>query len=130
MPIFADSIAALVQPLRLDAAALLYDGAALVFMVGLLLAHGAAAVFVGRGSASGKLWKGVIQGALTLVPAYGIAWFWHQNGIQLVPALASLGYGALLTYMAQTRILDTIVPPEIRDQVRRERRRELRKGNA
>lgn len=129
MPLFAATIAPLVQPaLRLDASALAYDLATLAFATGLLMAHGAAAVWVGQGSAQGKLWKGAAQGSGLLMPAMAVTWFWTQDGAQLVPALASLGYGSFLTVMAQRKVLDLIVPPEIRDQVRRERRRAQRKG--
>jgi len=132
MPLFAYSLTPLVetQGLRLDATALAFDLAAFAFATGIVMAHGAAAVWVGHGSGQGRLWKGAVQGTGLLIPIMGISWFWVQNGIQLVPALASLGYGIFLTLVTQRRILDTIVPPEIRDQVRRERRRELRKGGA
>lgn len=129
MPLFARTIASVVQPtIRLDVAALVYDLAALAFATGLVMAHGAAAVWVGRGSSQGRLWRGVAQGSAVLMPAMAISWFWTQNGVQLFPALASLGYGLFLLVMAQRKILDVIVPQEIRDQVRRERRRMARKG--
>jgi hypothetical protein len=131
MPLFARTILPLVSPaLRLDAAALAYQVATLLFATGLILAHGAAAVWVGRGSSEGRLWKGVAQGSAVLMPALAISWFWTQNGVQLVPALASLAYGIFLTVMATRKVLDPIVPAEIRDQVRRERRRAQRKGQA
>ncbi|HEX2066272.1 MAG TPA: hypothetical protein VHI93_05600 [Candidatus Thermoplasmatota archaeon] len=129
MPLFARTIAPLVHPaLRLDAAALAYDVTTLAFATGMVMAHGAAAVWVGRGSSQGRLWRGVAQGSAVLMPAMAVSWFWTQNGVQLFPALASLGYGFLLTVMAQRKVLDVIVPQEIRDQVRRERRRTARKG--
>lgn len=129
MPLFARTIAPLVQPeLRLDAVALAYGAATLLFAAGLVMAHGGAAVWAGRGSAQGRMWKGVAQGAAALMPAMAISWFWTQNGAQVVPALASLGYGIFLTVAATRKVLDPIVPAEIRDQVRRERRRALRKG--
>jgi hypothetical protein len=133
MPLFAASIQGLVQPaLRVDAAALAAYAIVLLFATGLVMSHGAAAVWVGRGSAAGRLWKGMVQGAAVLMPAMAISWFWVQNGAQpgLAPALASAGYGAFLTVMASRKVLDLIVPPEIRDQVRRERRRAQRKGQS
>ncbi|HUR63118.1 MAG TPA: hypothetical protein VM241_01415 [Candidatus Thermoplasmatota archaeon] len=133
MPLFALSIALLVQPaVRLDAAALVAYATVLLFATGLVMAHGAAAVWVGRGSAAGRLWKGMVQGAVLLAPAMAISWFWVQNlpQVGIFPALASAAYGVFLTVLAQRKVLDPIVPPEIRDQVRRERRRAQRKGEA
>jgi hypothetical protein len=131
MPLFAVSVTGLVQPtFRLDAVALAAYALVLLFATGLIMAHGAAGVWVGRGSAQGRLWKGVMQGALLLAPAMAISWFWVQNSSSpgVVPALASVAYGTFLTALAPRKVLDPIVPPEIRDQVRRERRRAQRKG--
>lgn len=134
MPLFAGSIAALVQPaLRTDGSALVDDLLALLLATGLVMAHGAAGVWVGRGSAAGRLWKGMMQGSLLLAPALALSWLWLRSldagrASGAVVALASVAYGGFLVVITQRKVLDTIVPPEIRDQVRRERRRELRKG--
>lgn len=133
MPLFADSVGPFVfDSLRLDAAALGAYLVILLFATGLVMAHGAAAVWVGRGSAEGRLWRGVMRGTLVAAPAMAIHWFWVQNlpSLGIVPALASAGYGTFLTVLATRKILDPIVPAEIRDQVRRERRRAQRKGEA
>jgi hypothetical protein len=131
MPLFARSVQSLVEPsLRTDAAGLVGNTLVLAFATGLVMAHGAAAVWVGRGSAAGRLWTGLVQGSLWLAPAMAISWFWVRTGspFNLYGAAASLGYGVFLTVTTQRRVLDTIVPPEIRDQVRKQRRRAQRKG--
>jgi hypothetical protein len=134
MPLFAFSIVKYVQPaIRIDAPALWAYLLVLAFATGLIMVHGAAAVWVGRGSAAGRLWKGMVHGSLLLAPALGLTWLWLRNldtngAFGFVLALASLGYGIFLILITQKTVLDTIVPPEIRDQVRRERRRAARKG--
>jgi hypothetical protein len=133
MPLFARSILGLVTPtLRLDPAALVGYAIVILFATGLIMAHGAAAVWVGKGSAEGRLWRGVMQGGVLLSPALAISWFWVQNNAQpgLFPAVTSAAYGTFLTVLASRKVLDPIVPLEIRDQVRRERRRAQRKGEA
>ncbi|HUR62600.1 MAG TPA: hypothetical protein VM286_09590 [Candidatus Thermoplasmatota archaeon] len=136
MPLFALSIRDHVDPaIRADAAALATYLLVLAFATGLIMVHGAAAVWVGRGSAAGRLWKGVVHGSLLLMPALGVTWLWLRDldadgAFRFVLALASLGYGIFLTLVTQRKVLDAIVPPEIRDQVRRERRRAARRGGA
>jgi hypothetical protein len=99
--------------------------------LGGLLAHGASSVLVGRGSAQGNLMKGWLQGAAAQMPVLACYWFFwpslgQGNAVVLAPALASLLYGAALMAWADLRILERIVPPEIRDLVAKERRRERR----
>jgi hypothetical protein len=95
---------------------------------GTCLTHGAAGVWIGKGAADGKLWRGLLHGTLWQAPALLTLWFLWVNlpTIAIVPALASALFGAIALLVAQTRILDRIVPPEIRDLVRKERRREQR----
>lgn len=94
------------------------------------LTHGASGVWVGRGAAEGRLWKGLLQGALLQMPLLVCFWFYPKQAGQaaVVPAVAALAYGIALIVYTQRRILDTIVPPEIRDQVQKERRRSKRRG--
>lgn len=101
-----------------------------VFLGG-LLAHGGSAVFVGRGSARGDLMKGWLQATGLQMPILACYWFfWPSlgvgNAVVIAPAVVSLAYGAALFALADTRILARIVPPEIRDMVAKERRREQR----
>lgn len=101
---------------------------AIAFGAGMVLAHAAAAIWVGQGSGDGKLWRGAALGAFWLMPALAIYWFIVRVSPGLLPALALLGYGLLALQQAQKRVLEPIVPPEIRDLVRKERRRAARKG--
>ncbi len=104
--------------------------------LGAVFVHGAAGVYVGRGSGDGKLWSGWITGTLLQMPVLGTYWLvWDlvgrgDAGVQfyIIPAVIALGYGLFLLHIARVRVLDNIVPQEIRDQVRRERRRALRQG--
>lgn len=100
--------------------------------LGAVFAHGATGVFVGRGTARGELWKAWLVGSLLQMPVLGIYWlFWPSIGrgdvLLLYPGLLSFGYGLALLHIARTKILDTIVPKHILDQVRRDRRREKRR---
>lgn len=99
--------------------------------LGSLLAHAGSTVWVGKGSADGKLAKGWLQAAGLQLPILLCVWFYwpslgQGNQLVIVPAIASLVYGAGLLVWADTRVLAVIVPPEIRDQVRKEKRREAR----
>jgi hypothetical protein len=96
---------------------------------GNVLASGAAGVWAGRGSADGKLWRGLGLGTLVQMPILLLRWLSPApgSGVALVPAVVALLYGLAVVWLAQKRILDAIVPPEIRDQVLKERRREQRK---
>jgi len=92
---------------------------------GTVLAAGAVGVWVGKGSADGKLWRGLGVGTLLGLPVLACAWFFRPAPA-VIPALAVLAYGVGVVLVTQRRVLDTIVPPEIRDQVLKERRREQR----
>jgi hypothetical protein len=96
---------------------------------GNVLASGAAGVWVGRGSADGKLWNGLFFGTLVQMAVLLLRWFSPAPGagVAVLPSVAALVYGVTVVVLAQRRILDPIVPPEIRDQVLKERRREQRK---
>jgi hypothetical protein len=101
-----------------------------VFLGG-LLAHGGSTVLVGRGSASGRLMTGWLQAAALQMPILACYWFfWPSlgvgNAVVVAPAVISLAYGTGLFLFAELRILAKIVPPEIRDMVAKERRREKR----
>jgi hypothetical protein len=110
--------------------------------VGGILAHGATGAIVGQGSAEGKLWKGWGYGALLQMPLLGTYWlFWPNIGdgtmawsgvgegllLYIFPSVLALGYGLGLLLITQRRVLDPIVPADIRAQVARERRREARR---
>ena len=100
---------------------------AVLFGAGMVLAHAAAAIWVGKASGDGKLWRGAALGALWLMPALAIYWFIVRVSPGILPALVLLGYGILALQQAHKRVLEVIVPPEIRDLVRKERRRTARK---
>lgn len=101
-------------------------------VVGAILAHGGSTVWVGKGSAEGKLAKGWLQGAGLQLPILLCLWFYwpsfgQGNQVALLTPLLALAYGAALFAYADTKVLATIVPPEIRDLVAKERRREARR---
>jgi hypothetical protein len=102
---------------------------ALLFVAGLVLAHAAAGIWVGRGSAAGLLWRGLAHGTLWLMPAMAVLWLWVQNRQRpgIAPAVALFIYGAVAAVLAQRKVLDPIVPPEVRDQLRKAQRREMRR---
>lgn len=101
-------------------------------LVGALMAHGGSTVWIGKGSAEGKLAKGWLQAAALQLPILlliRLSWPAMGQGDEtgfLGFALLALAYGGGLLAYADTRILATIVPPEIRDMVRKEKRREAR----
>jgi hypothetical protein len=97
---------------------------------GLAFSHGASGVWVGRGAAEGKLWRGLLHGAAWQAPALLLLWFAHRaiGQVALEPALLLAAYGAFLLVFTQYKVLDRIVPPEIRDLVRKEWRRERRRA--
>lgn len=101
--------------------------------IGSIFAHAAAGVVAGVGSAAGRLASGWIKAALVLVPTTMAAWMYlpwigYGDKAAIIPALLSLTWGLASYIWVQVKILDTIVPQEIRDQVRRERRRQARRG--
>lgn len=100
----------------------------LAFAAATLLAQAASGVFAGRGAAAGSLWRGLAHGALVLMPLLAFAFFGTVDRVAVIAAAAVLavGYGIAMTLWTR-RILDGIVPPEIRDQVQKERRREARR---
>jgi len=94
--------------------------------VGLVLAHGAAFTWVGKGAAEGRLWKGAGWGALWLAPALGAYWVFVSYSQSLLPIAGMLAWGAIAILQADKRVLDPIVPPELRDKLRKGRRRDAR----
>ncbi len=100
----------------------------LLTSAGLVLAHAGAATWIGKGSGEGKLWQGAGIGALWLMPALAVYWFIIRESQGLLPAVVLFVYGAVCMVQAQKRVLDTLVPQEIREMVRRARRREQRKA--
>lgn len=101
--------------------------------LGSVFAHGAVGAWVGKGAADDKLWKGWGIGTLLMLPMLGIYWLWWPslglgNVVLVVPPVMSIVYGVALLWITRVRILDTVVPKEIQDQIRREKRREARQG--
>lgn len=113
----------------LDAQAVLVFVLLLLSAAGTILAAGATGVWVGKGTSEGRLWKGLGQATFLLMPTLACLWFFRPAPA-IVPALASFAYGLALVVWTQRRILDKVVPPEIRDQVLKERRREARREAA
>lgn len=102
----------------------------LLFALSSLLVQAGAGVLVGRGSAEGRLWRGLSQGALAHMPFLTLMFFGLVDEVALIvtAALLAFAYSVGLVLWTQRRILDKVVPPEIRDQVLKERRREARRG--
>ncbi len=100
--------------------------------MGAAFAHGATGVWVGYYTSQGRLWYALAIGALLQMPILGMYWLWPTggSGVALFPAVASVIYGSTLVAITINRILENVVPPEIRDQVRRDRRRQQRLGTA
>ncbi len=103
--------------------------------LGAVFVHGAVGVYVGKGTGEGRLWRAWFVGALLQMPVLVAYWlFWPSIGrgdaVVLFPALLSLAYGVGLLWFARARVLDLVVPQHIRDQLRRERRRAARRGDA
>lgn len=101
----------------------------LAFAFAAILAHGAGGVWVGKGSADGKLWRGMGQGSLVQMPVLAFAFVGTFEGrwTAIVAAAASVAYAIVIVLYTQRHILDKVVPPEIRDMVLKERRREARR---
>lgn len=100
-----------------------------VSAAGTILTAGATGVWVGKGSAEGKLWRGLAHGALLAMPTLACLWFFRPAPA-LIPAVLAFVYGAGLVVWTQRRVLDRIVPPEIRDMVQKERRRQARRRDS
>lgn len=104
--------------------------AILIFAMGLILTNGASAVRIAKHVADGRLWHGLLVGFLWQLPMAALFWMWsltvilHRGAV----ALLALAWGGLAAWFAQRNVLEKVVPPEIRDQVRRARRREQRKA--
>lgn len=98
------------------------------FAIATLLVQAGSGILVARGAAQGNLWRGLAHGAVAQMPLFAILWFGLVEQVSFIVASAflSIGYGLGLVLWTQ-RILDRIVPPEIRDQVMKERRREARR---
>lgn len=101
----------------------------LVLWVGVILTHGATAVWVGRGSAQGKLWTGIGIAMLLQAPVLVLRFFTAEGAVSVWGALLVLGYGVLVSSWTQRKVLETIIPPEILMQVGRAKRRQQRRGN-
>ncbi|MGB1697133.1 MAG: hypothetical protein ACPHK8_01890 [Thermoplasmatota archaeon] len=99
--------------------------------LGGIFVHGAIGAWVGQGVVDGKLWKGWGMGTLLAMPLLGSAWLSlptaGTNTANWFPAWFAILYGASLLMIAQVRLLDHVVPPEVADQVRRAKRREARR---
>lgn len=103
--------------------------------LGAIFVHGAVGVYVGRSTARGSLWKAWGIGSLLQAPVLVAMWFfWPSIGrgdvVVIAPALVTVVYGIALLHIARVKVLDVIVPQDIRDRVRRERRRQLRRAAA
>lgn len=106
-------------------------GLTVLFAAANLFVQAASGILVGRGVADGRLWRGLAHGALAEMPFFLFLWFGLVDRVAFIVAAALLGvaYGLGLVLWTR-RILDGIVPPEIRDQVLKERRRARRRDDA
>ncbi len=98
------------------------------------LVHGGAGIYIGRECSQGKLWRGVAFGLVLQAPIltlYWLAWpsLGQGNTVVVLPAALAMAYGIGLLMVGSKRVLDTIVPPEIRKQVERDRRRAARNAS-
>lgn len=97
----------------------------LMLALGNLLTQGAAGVWVGKGSAEGRLWRGTAHGALVHMPLLALLWLSRLEGALpvTIACAGAVAYGMGIVAYTQRHILDKVVPPEIRDLVMKERRR-------
>lgn len=107
---------------------LVFDAFLLLLGFGLVLAHGAAGTWIGRAAGAGRLMPAVVSGSLWLAIGLVTEWLWLNTGDQVLPAVSCLMWGVFALYWADRKVLQVIVPPEIRDMVRKGRRRERRKA--
>jgi hypothetical protein len=112
---------------RLDIPALRQYAMALFFAAGIVLAHAASGAWVGKAAAEAKFRRGVLVGLAWLAPALAGHWLiiWDPARA-LAWAVVTFGYGLFAVVQARRRVLDKLVPPEARDRLRRQRRREAR----
>lgn len=134
----ARGLQALQDPILDDVSAnrrLLWQATVILVPVGTVFTHGATGVWVGLGSADGRLLRGWITGTLLQLPAMAAMWLLlgpvgAYSDLRFVgAAVLSVGYGTILLHVTRKKVLDTIVPPEIRAQVRRDIRAR-RRGEA
>lgn len=103
-----------------------------LFTIGVVLVHGAAAVVIGQSTSAGLPFSGMLRGALVLVPFGAIVGsvplipLFQAGAGALVAPLAGLAYAAYAARRVQTRILDNVVPDELAQRVRRELRKQMR----
>lgn len=101
-----------------------------------MIAHGATGAWVGQGSAEGKLWKGWGIATLLQAPVLLLYWFWWPfmgagslpAGFFALIAPLSVVYGVALLWLAQRKVLEQIVPKDMRDMELRRRRRAKRQA--
>jgi hypothetical protein len=104
------------------------DDALLVLLgMGIGLAHAAAGTYVGRECGAGKLARAGLFGTLWLAPAFALQWCWLNAPQREVAAIACLAWGIVGLVIADRKVLQVIVPPEVRDQMGKQRRRERRR---
>jgi len=108
--------------------AIAYDLFLIVLGLGFIFVHAAAGTYVGRETGTGKLVRASVFGTLWLSMAFAMEWLFINTRDQVLPAISALAWGILGLYIADKRILQVIVPPEVRDQMRKGRRRERRKS--
>lgn len=113
--------------IRIDEAALIQWALLFLFSAGLILTHAAAGAWVGKGTADGRLVRGLLHGTAWTAPAMALYWMF-ANGLYAGFAILGLaGWGVFSALFAQRRILDTVVPAHVRKQLASARRREERR---
>lgn len=110
-----------------ETGALVFDAFVALLAVGIALAHGGAGAWIGRAAGQGKLSFAVGWGILWLLAPMALLWLWENGHDQVLPSLAAFGWGLFALLWGDRRVLQAIVPPEIRDRMRRERRRQMRR---
>ncbi len=102
--------------------------------VGALLVHAAAGAVIASNIIQGRLWKGWLIGAGMQAPVLlAMALFWPSIGRttepQLVPGLFALIVGLVSLTVVRRTVLDHVVPAEVKDALRRAKRREARQAS-